>query len=138
MKAFVTGVCVIGAAYSFISFFSDDKGAGKMVKFTSSVCFLISLLSLLFSLEISDVSVRIDEENQPDYALVSSQAFKMAIEDMLDKKGIKYEKITVISSENGQNGIIINEITVYGAENTAECEKIIRDNTGVERVTVYG
>ncbi len=99
---------------------------------------MISVLSMVFSLRLPALSFDSIQPTNTEAGELNSLAFRLALEDMLTKKGIKFEKITVGSSENGQNGIIIDEITVYGVNERAECENFIKENTGVDRVTVYG
>lgn len=138
MKAFFTCLCVICVAYGILSFLPEEKAIDKMTRFAITVCFLMSLISASSGLSKEDISFSFIEQEDIDYSVVSGQAFEEAIGQMLENKGLSYEKISVDSSENEDGSISINEITVYGAKDKKQCEAAIKENTGLDReVIVY-
>lgn len=138
MKEILTGICVICVAYAIPGLLTKENGTGRMTRFVCALCFLISLYAAVSGAHVSDFSLSVPAAADIDYTLVSDDAVCQAIGQMLEKEGINFEEITVSSYENGDGGISINEIAVYGAEDTERCRELIKDNTGLDKeVRVY-
>lgn len=107
-----------------------------MQNFVFALCFMASFLSALSLVSFSNISLPVlsEEIEISDY---KDEAFCMALGDMLKKENIQYEKIEADTTENDDNSININKITVFGCCDKEKCKSIIEQNTGLSEVYVY-
>lgn len=131
-------LCACLVAYGILGFLKPERSTGKITRFVCALCFLISLCNALFLSESSLPSFSLPAASDIDYSAVSNEALEEAVGQMLKNNGISFEKISVSSSENGDGGIYINEIAVYGTDSPERCRELIKDNTGLtEEVRIY-
>ena len=131
-------LCVICVVYSLLSLLPEEKGTGKMTRFVCALCFLISIVSTAGKVEKQDISFSLPVLEEIDCCSVSEEAFGEAIGQMLEKENITYEKISIDLYENSDNSISINEIAVYGVAERQQCERLLKENTGLgKEVRIY-
>ncbi len=136
MKTLILNASVICVAYSALNFLPVLKRSAKMQNFVFSLCFLASFLSALSLVSFSDISLPVTSF-ETDVCYAKEEAFCLALCDMLTKENIEYEKIEADTTENDDNSININKITVYGCNQKEKCQNLIKNNTGLEVVCVY-
>lgn len=109
-----------------------------MTKFICALCFLATLCGTASGAKMPALTASFSSDAEINYSQISNAALQEALGQMLEKEGITFREISVSSYENGQGGIFINEIAVYGPSDSEKSLRLIRENTGLDKeVRVY-
>jgi hypothetical protein len=86
-----------------------------------------------FSLPDTDVFTASGEETAEN---ISAYQAEYIVADLLKKEKIKYEKVTAKANKNQDGSIVINEITISGAEEREKILSVLR-KTGIDCRVVF-
>ncbi len=112
---------------------------GKLRKSAGYILSLILLLSVVGALAKTDLDFNIEQKTEAalsegyEEAMSEYQAEYIA-GTLLREAQISYEKVSASANKNPDGGIIINEIIIKGASNTAEAARIIKQSGLCDRV----
>ncbi len=125
-------LCVLLACSDMLLPSGKTKG---MVSFLISAVFMVSVLNLT-------KEVNINFNNIQNYKMEkSSAAYGFVAEEiigaLLTDEKVYYNKLSVLANNNGENGIVINKVTVYtNQENKEKAETVIKNKTTAKTVEV--
>lgn len=135
MRDFFVGLCLILVIFGASALMKNDGALSKMTGFVFAVAIICSVISTFDTAQLQDINLNFDK-GEIYASSLSDEAFKMALEDMLTKKGIDFSEIMLFSSKNEDGSISIEKIKVKGVTDKAGTEEFIRENTGVEKIEV--
>lgn len=91
----------------------------KTVKYVLSLVFLVSVIAAAgVTIDKSDVNINFLAPDSANSDFLETQSAEYVYSYILQKKGIKFNKITVCTDKSENGGISINKIIVY-----SECQK---------------
>lgn len=105
-----------------------------MTRFVFALCLLCSFISVLPTVDIEKFSVNASVNYENDTLTIS--AFRACVADLLEKENVSFEKIEIISTEKGENGINIEGIRVDGATDKKKAEEVLAANIKTARIEV--
>ncbi len=136
MKDFFVSLCLILIAFGAAAFIKNGGALSKMTGFVFAVAVICSVIGAFDLSEVQDIKFNLDSEGIYASASLSSEAFKIAIENMLKTEGIDFEEITLFSSKNSDGSISIEKIRIKGTKDTDRTKEFIKENTGIEKIEV--
>ncbi len=100
-------------------------GGGALQKSAGYILSLIMLTSVVIAIGRTDIDFNISVEQSSASATDAEESMseyqaEYICKRLLDEKGIIYEKITADATKTDDGGIVINEITIKGADKGEE------------------
>ena len=115
--------CALSGGFRLLSGGALQKSAGYILS-------LILLTSVVIAISRTDMDFNISVEQSAASATEAEEAMseyqaEYICQKLLDEKGIIYEKITADATKTDDGGIVINEITIKGADKGDEAVKAV-------------
>lgn len=136
MREFFVSLCLILVTFGASALIKNGGALSKMTGFVFALAVICSVMSAFNVSEVQDIKLNFDSGEIYASASLSSEAFKMALEDMLTKEGIEFGEIMLHSSKNEDGSISIEKIRVKGVTDKDRTAEFIRENTGIEKIEV--
>ena len=113
IAAVFCGVCVLSGGFQLLSGGALEKSAGYILSLIMLVCIIGALSNADFDFEIKESSAAVSTAGTLELSEYQAEYISRKV---LDEKGIKYKKITADATKTEDGSIIINNITIKGAE----------------------
>ena len=113
IAAVFCGVCVLSGGFQLLSGGALEKSAGYILSLIMLVCIIGALSKADFDFEIKESSAAVSTAGALELSEYQAEYISRKV---LDEKGIKYKKITADATKTEDGSIIINNITIKGAE----------------------
>lgn len=136
MREFFVSLCLILVTFGASALIKNGGALSKMTGFVFALAVICSVMSAFNVSEVQDIKLNFDSGEIYASASLSSEAFKMALEDMLTKEGIEFGEIMLHSSKNEDGSISIEKIRVKGVTDKDRTAEFIKENTGIEKIEV--
>lgn len=136
MREFFVSLCLILITFGASALIKNGGALSKMTGFVFALAVICSVMSAFNVSEVQDIKLNFDSGEIYASASLSSEAFKMALEDMLTKEGINFSEIMLHSSKNEDGSISIEKIRVKGVTDKDRTAEFIGENTGIEKIEV--
>lgn len=126
--------CVLSGGFRLLSGGALQKSAGYILS-------LILLTSVVMAISRTDIDFNVRVEQSAVSAAEAEEAMseyqaEYICSKLLDEKGIIYEKITADATKTDDGGIVINEITIKGADKGEEAVKAVVSSGLTETVVL--
>ena len=127
IAAFCVGCVALGGLYLIC-----PKGAfEKSVKYVFCLCLVCCVISCFSG--IGNISFKIStDETQSVSAGAAAEASRMVFERALEKSGINFSKLTVLTDKADDGSIIIIKVTVVTTESAENVKSVISGNGSYE------
>lgn len=113
IAAVFCGVCVLSGGFQLLSGGALEKSAGYILSLIMLVCIIGALSKADFDFEIKESSAAVSTAGALELSEYQAEYISRKV---LDEKGINYEKITADATKTEDGSIIINNITIKGAD----------------------
>lgn len=113
IAAVFCGVCVLSGGFQLLSGGALEKSAGYILSLIMLVCIIGALSKADFDFEIKESSAAVSTAGALELSEYQAEYISRKV---LDEKGIKYKKITADATKTEDGSIIINNITIKGAD----------------------
>lgn len=126
IAAIFCGATILSGGFRILGGGKTEKSMGYILSLIMLVSIVGAVSSANFSYEIKENSLSASAE-ETELALSCYQAEYIS-RTLLEENGIKYENIKARATKNEDGSIIINEITIKGANLPSEAEKILKES----------
>lgn len=130
------GFCLLSALLAVCDMIMPSGKTKQMVSFAVSAVFLVAVLNVIKTalpkISFLPQNYVVSAESKT-YEAVAVQV----IEALLTDENVYYENLSVLTNNNGEDGIIISKVTVYtNQENRKKAENVIKNKTTAKTVEV--
>lgn len=119
-------VCVFSGGFRLLAGGALEKSAGFIFSLILLTTFVVAISRTEVDFDIS-VEQSAAASADAEEAMSEYQA-EYICRSLLEEKGIAYEKISAEATKNDDGGIVINKITIKGADDGEEAIKAVVDS----------
>lgn len=118
-------VCVAAGGFQLMSSGALEKSAGYILSLILLTTLITAVSGADIKLDFSGTGEAVSEETVAGAEAISEYQAEYICAKLLEEKGIEYEKISAEATKTEDGSIIINKITIKGADKSSQAAEAV-------------